>query len=74
MHQLLSQCCRACELQLLSLRAATTEACVPRVCAPQQEMPPQWKAHIPQLESSPRWPQLEKALMQQQRSSAAKNQ
>ena len=37
----LSLCSRACKPQLLSLRAATTEACVPRARAPQQEKPPQ---------------------------------
>ena len=31
-------------------------------CAPQQEKPPQWEAHAPQLESSPCSPQLEKSL------------
>ena len=30
---------RACEPQLLSPRATTTEAHVPRACAPQQEKP-----------------------------------
>ena len=39
---------RACVPQLLSLRAATTEACVPRAHAPQQEKPSQWEAHAPQ--------------------------
>ena len=39
--QLLSLCSRAHEPQLLSLHAATTEARAPRVCAPQQEKPPQ---------------------------------
>ena len=33
------------EPQLLSLRATTTEAGVPRACALQQEKPLQWKAH-----------------------------
>ena len=45
----------------------------PRVCAPQQERPPQWEACAPRLESSPCLPQLEKAHMQQQRPSTAKN-
>ena len=31
--------------QLLSPRAATTEACAPRAHAPQQERPTQWEAH-----------------------------
>ena len=37
--QLLSLCSRAREPQLLSSRTATTEARVPRACAPQQEKP-----------------------------------
>ena len=49
----------------------TTEARVPRTCAPQQETPPQWEACGGQLESSPISPQLEKACVQQ-RSSTAK--
>ena len=32
-----------------------------RACAPQQEKPPQWESHTPQLESSPWSPQLKKA-------------
>ena len=36
--------------------AATTEAQVPRACAPQQEKPSQWEAHGPQLDRSPRFP------------------
>ena len=39
--QLLSLRSRACEPQLPSPCAATTEARAPRVHAPQQEMPPQ---------------------------------
>ena len=39
---------RAHMLQLLSPRAATTEAGTPRACAPQQEKPPQQEAHAPQ--------------------------
>ena len=39
---------RARALQLLSLRAATTEARVPRARAPQQEKPPQGEARAPQ--------------------------
>ena len=38
----------------------------------QQEKPPQWKAHTPQLESGPCLPELEKALSQQGRPSTAK--
>ena len=34
----------------------------PRTCAQQQEKPPQWEAHAPQLESSPYLLQLEKSL------------
>ena len=40
---------RACEPQLLSPRATTTEARVPRARALQQEKPLQWEAHAPQL-------------------------
>ena len=36
----------ACVLQLLSLRAATTEAHAPRARAPQQEKPPLGKTEI----------------------------
>ena len=39
--QLLSLCSRAREPQLLSPRATTNEACVPRAHVPQQEKPPQ---------------------------------
>ena len=39
----------------------------------QQEKPPQWEAHAPQLQSSPRLWQLVKAHMQRQRPSTAKN-
>ena len=44
----------------------------PRVCALQQKKPLQWVAHAWQPENSPYLPQLEKACMQQQRSSAIK--
>ena len=50
--------------QLLSPRATTSEAGVPRARAPQQEKPPQWEA---------RAPQLEKACAQQRRPNTAKN-
>ena len=40
-------------LQLLSPRAATTEARVPRARAPQQEKPPQWEARAPQGRAAP---------------------
>ena len=46
--QLLSLHARAREPQLLSPLATTTEACTPRVHAPQQEKPPQWEARAPQ--------------------------
>ena len=46
----------------ISPSASTTEAHEPRARAPQQEKPPQWKAHVLQLESSPHMPQLEKNL------------
>ena len=39
--QLLSLCSRVHEPQVLSPCAASTEACAPRVCAPQQEKPVQ---------------------------------
>ena len=55
--------------QLLSPRAAITEAQVPRDRAP-QEKPLQWEACVLQ-QSSPRSPQLEKAHVQQQRPNAA---
>ena len=43
----------------------------PRAGALQQEKPPQWEAHAPQLESSPRSLRLEKA--QRRRTSAGIN-
>ena len=45
----------------------------PRAHALQQERPPQWKAHGPQLESSPHLPQLEKTLSKQWRPRVVKN-
>ena len=45
----------------LSRGVMTTEACVPRTCAPQREKPQQQEACVPQVESSPRSLQLEKA-------------
>ena len=36
-----------------SLRATTTEACVPRARAPQQEKPPQWEACVLQRRVAP---------------------
>ena len=50
--QLLSLCSRARKPQLLSPRATTTEAHVPRACAPQRKKPPQREAHAPQLEKA----------------------
>ena len=58
-------CNKASEPQLLSLHS--------RACAPQQEKPLQWDACKPCLESSPRSLQREKAHVQQQIPSAAKN-
>ena len=43
----------AWEPQLLSPRATTTEAHVPRARAPQQEKPLQWEAHAPQRRVAP---------------------
>ena len=43
----------ACEPQLVSPGAAPTEAYEPRVCAPQQEKPQKWKAHVPQQRIAP---------------------
>ena len=39
--------------QLLSPRAATTEACAPRAHAPQQEKQPQWEGRAPQRRVAP---------------------
>ena len=52
--------------QVLSLPAATTGACVPRTCAPQQEKLPQ-EASASQRRVTPDSQQLEKACVQQQR-------
>ena len=43
----------ACVPQLLSLRATTTEAHMPRACALQQEKPLQWEARAPQWRVAP---------------------
>ena len=51
--QLLSLRSRACEPQLLSPHAATTEARAPRACALQQEKPPQREARAPQPRVAP---------------------
>ena len=48
-----------CKPQLLSPWMATTEACAPWACAPQQ-MPPQWEAQARELGSSSHPLQLEK--------------
>ena len=61
----------ACEPQLLSPRATTTEVRAPRARALKQEKPPQWEARSGN-ESSPRLLQLEKARAQQRRPNAAK--
>ena len=53
MPQLLSLCSRAREPQLLSPRATTTEAHVPRSRAPQQEKPLQREARAPQRRVAP---------------------
>ena len=53
MPQLLSLYSRARESQPRSPRAATTEAWAPTAHALQQDEPPKWEAHTPQLESSP---------------------
>ena len=55
------------------LLTATTEACVPRACAPQQEKLSEWEGRAPQLESSHHSLQLENAHAQQRRPRAAKN-
>ena len=51
--QLLSLCSRACKPQLLSPRATTTEAHMPRAHALQQEKAPQWGARAPQQRVAP---------------------
>ena len=59
----------ACQPQLLSPHAATTEALTPSACAPQQEKLRQWEAHALKLQSSLHLPQLQKAHVQQRRPS-----
>ena len=63
--QLLSLGSRACEQQLLRLHAASTEACVPRAGALQQEKlkPPQMRSPCTAMKSSPCSPQLERKPM-----------
>ena len=58
--------------QLLSPRATTTEACMPRAHAPQQEATAMKSLHAA-TKSSPRSLQPEKARAQQQRPNATKN-
>ena len=60
-------------MEQLTPCAATTEAHGPQAHALQQEKPSQWEALTPQLESSPRSLQLEKAWAQQWRLGAAEN-
>ena len=65
-------CPRACALQLLSPRAATTEARAPRARALQREATVM-RSPRTTMKSSPCSPQLEKARVQQRRPNAAKN-
>ena len=46
-------------LEQQSLGAVTTEPVCPRVQALRQDKPPQWEAHVPQLEGSHHLPQLQ---------------
>ena len=71
--QLLSLCSRAGEPQLLSRRAATTEARAPRARAPQREATAM-RSPCTATKSSPRSRQLEKAHTQPRRPNAAKKQ
>lgn len=48
------------------------KATCPRAGMPQQEKPPPWEAHAPQLERHPSLPQLEKDCTLRQRPSVAK--
>ena len=72
MPQLLSLHSRAHEPQLLSLCATSTEACVPRARAPQQEKPPQREAHALQETVVPARCNQRKACVQQRRPNTAK--
>ena len=58
---------------LQSPGATTTKPTHPRAHVSQQEKPPQQETCSPQLESSPCFPQLEKAYLQQPRPSTAEN-
>ena len=71
--QLLSLCSRAHEPQLLSLRATTTEAHVPRAHAPQQREATAMRGPRTTAECSSHLPQLGKARAPQRRPNAAKN-
>ena len=53
--------------------ATTTEACVPRARALQQEKPLQWEAHAPQWRVAPARHSRRKACAQQRRPNADKN-
>ena len=59
--------------QLLSPRAATTEARTPRPRAPQQRQATAVRSLHTAAKSSPHSPQLEKACAQQRRRNTAKN-
>ena len=61
------------EPQLLSLRATTTEAHMPRSHAPQKEKPTQWEACAPQWRVAPAHDNQRKAHAQQQRPNVGKN-
>ena len=60
-------------VEQLSPCAATTEACRPRACAPQQEKPLQWEGSTPQRRVGSARCQLKKARAQQRRPNTAKN-
>jgi len=55
------------QVAAVSLHAASTEACAPRACALQQEMPMHQNCRVAPLT------ELKKACMQQRRPSTAKN-
>ena len=64
---------RAGQSQLLSPRAAATDACAWSPSSERREALPQLEARTPQLEGSPPPQQLEKARVRQQRPSTAIN-
>ena len=70
--QLLRLCSRACEPQLLSPHATTTEAHVPGACAPQREATAMGSPRTA-TKSDLCSPQLGKAHAQQRRPNAANN-